>query len=204
MTSQAAPIVSQSMLSLMSAALVLCGEKPLQSTADPRYGAQVINALWDMVYETELQKNPWRFAMKKQALTQVNQQPINEWLYCFQIPTDCLLFHGFWGVGPDKLYDIYGDKIYCNINSGPTNPGVGTQLIGEYMFKPDPGTVPSYFSLLVALSMTQFISKPITENDTARTSWVQAYERQRATAMFIDAKTRPNRPLQHRPFIQIR
>lgn len=187
---------------MCSAALVLCGEKPLSSMQDPRYGAQVLNAVFDMVYENELQKHPWRFAMTKIALAQVNSEPINEWQYTYQIPSNCLLFHGFWGVGPDRLYDIYGDKIMTNISS---NPGVTpATLTAEMMFKPDPGTVPSYFSLLVSLALTQYIVKPITENDTARTSWVQAYERQRATAMFIDAKQRPNRPLQHRPFIQIR
>src|ERR1700685_4259524 len=105
----AASIVSQTKLSMLSAALVLCGEKPMNSLTDPRYGAAVGAALFDMVFENELQANRWRFACKKAQLSQVNTIPPNEWLYCFQLPTDMLLPIGFWGAGPDPSYEIYSD-----------------------------------------------------------------------------------------------
>lgn len=199
----AAPIVSQTLLSCMSAALVLAGEKPLNSITDPRYGAQVVAALTDMIYENELQANPWRFSCKKAALSQLNQTPINEWQYAWQIPTDCLSVIGFWGVGPDKLYEIYGGNVlYTNIVS---NPSVApASLILEYQFKPDPSTLPSYFTLLLTLAIAKHIVKPISESDSARTKCEQAYNQQRSMAMFADARQRPNRPLQHRPFIQVR
>ena len=197
-----APIVSQTALSMMSTALVLAGEKPLNSITDPRYGAQVVASLFDMVYENELQNNPWRFSCKKGQLSRINQQPINEWKYAWQIPTDCLSMVGFWGVGPDRLYEIYGNVIYTNISS---NPGVAAAtLTAEYQFKPDPSTLPSYFSLLVTCALAKHICKPITESDSARTKCEQAYEVQRGRAMFADARQRPNRPLQHKPFIQCR
>ena len=199
----AAPIVSQTMLSMLSTALVLAGEKPLNSLTDPRYGALVAAAIFDMVYENELQCHPWRFTCKKAALAQLNQTPLNEWQYAWQIPTDCLSMIGFWGVGPDKLYEIYGGNVlYTNIQSGPS---VGpAQLIAEYQFKPDPSTVPSYFSWLVTLALAAHMAKPITESDSNRTKCEQAYETQRKIAMHTDSRQRPNRPLQHRPFIQVR
>ncbi len=199
----AAPIVSQTLISCMSAALVLAGEKPLNSVTDPRYGAQVVASLTDMIYENELQCNPWRFSCKKAALSQLNYTPVNEWQYAWQIPTDCLSMIGFWGVGPDKLYEIYGNVIYTNITSGPSNTGAA-QLIAEYQFKPDPSTLPSYFTLLLTLAIAKHICKPITESDSARTKCEQAYNQQRSMAMFADARQRPNRPMQHRPFIQVR
>ncbi len=198
-----APIISQTALSMMSAALVLAGEKPLNSVTDPRYGAQVAAALFDMVYENEIQVHPWRFSCKKAALSQLNQTPINEWQYAWQIPTDCLAMIGFWGVGPDKLYEIYGGNVlYTNINSNPSIQPAS--LIAEYQFKPDPSTIPSYFSLLVTLALAKHFVKPITESDSNRTKCEQAYEVQRGRAMFADSRQRPNRPLQHRPFIQVR
>jgi hypothetical protein len=199
----AAPIISQTQLSWMSAALVLCGEKPLNSLTDPRYGAQVVAAMTDMIYENELQCHPWRFTCKKGQLSLLNQTPLNEWKYAWQIPTDCLAMIGFWGVGPDHLYEIYGGNVlYTNITS---NPGVQpAALTAEYQFKPDPSTVPSYFSLLVTLAIAKHICKPITESDSARTKCEQAYIQQRGMAMYADSRQRPNRPLQHRPFIQVR
>jgi hypothetical protein len=201
----ASPIVTQTKLSWISAALVLCGEKPLNSLTDPRYGAAVGAALFDMIYENELQSNRWRFASKKAQLSQVNATPPNEWMYCFQLPTDMLLPIGFWGVGPDRSYEIYSNVIYTNItsNPGPINSTVPV-LTFDYLFKPDPSTVPSYFSLLMTYALAKDMLKPITENDTSASAMQTKYNMQRGRALFADAQGRPNRPLQHTPFTSVR
>lgn len=201
----AAPIVSQTKLSWISAALVLCGEKPMNSLTDPRYGAAIGASLFDMIYENELQSNRWRFACKKAQLAQVNEVPPNEFQYCFQLPTDMLLPIGFWGVGPDRTYEIYSDKIYTNItsNPGPIN-STAPVLTFDYLFKPDPSTVPSYFSLLVTYSLAKDMLKPITENDQSASAMQTKYNLQRSRAMYADAQGRPNRPIQHSPFTQVR
>jgi hypothetical protein len=201
----AAPIVNQTELSMISAALVLCGEKPMNSLTDPRYGSSVGAALFDMVYENELQSNRWRFACKKEQLAQVNTTPPNEWQYCFQLPTDMLLPIGFWGIGPDRSYEIYSNVIYTNVtsNPGPINSSAAV-LTFDYLFKPDPSTIPSYFSLLVTYALAKDMLKPITESDTAANAMSVKYERQRGRAMYADAQGRPNRQLQHNPFVQVR
>lgn len=190
---------------MLSAALVLCGEKPMNSLTDQRYGASVGAAMFDMIYEAELQSNRWRFACKKAQLAQVNTTPPNEWQYCFQLPTDMLLPIGFWGVGPDRCYDIYSDKIYTNItsNPGPINSSAPV-LTFDYMFKPDPATVPSYFSLLMTYALAKDMIKPITESDSAVTLMTTKYNRQKSVAQYADAQGRPNRPLQSNPFVQVR
>ncbi len=198
-------LVNQTKLSMLSAAMVLTGEKPLNSLTDQRYGAAVGAALFDVVYENELQSNRWRFACTKTALTQLNNSPPNEWQFCFQLPSDMLLPIGFYGIGPDRTYEIYGNVIYTNITSNPGPLNSSTPILTfDYMFKPDPATVPSYFSLLVILALTKHMVKPISDSDSAQTKAEQAYNQQRSKAMFIDAQGRPNRPLQHNPFVQIR
>jgi len=57
---------------------------------------------------------------------------------------------------------------------------------------------------VVTLALAAHMAKPITESDSNRTKCEQAYMVQRGKAMFADSKQRPNRPLQHRPFIQVR
>src|SRR6266850_578889 len=183
------PIVQQNKLSMLSTALVLCGEKPMTSTIDPRYGSAVGAALFDMVYENELTSNPWRITCTKGQLAQVNATPANEWQYVFQIPTDCLAVLGFYGIGPDRSYDIYGGKLYTNMNSGPGPVGGGGRvLILEYQFKPDPSYLPSYLSLLITLALAKRMIKPVTESDSAQTKMEQAYNQQRNVAMATDAK----------------
>jgi hypothetical protein len=205
MTAPAA-IVTQTKLSMLSAALVLCGEKPMNSLTDPRYGAAVGGALFDMVYENELQGGTrWRFACKKAALAQINTVPPNEWMYCFQLPTDMLLPIGFFALGPDRSYEIYSNVIYTNVtsNPGPIN-STAPVLTFDYMFKPDPSTVPSYFSLLVTYALARDMLKPITESDTAAQAMVVKYNRQLARAMYADSQGRPNRRIQHNPFVDVR
>ena len=202
----AAPIVNQTKLSMLSAALVLCGEKPMNSLTDPRYGSAVGGALFDMIYESELQTNRWRFACKKTALSQINNVPPNEWQYAFQLPTDMLLPIGFYGMGPDRSYEIYGGNIiYTNVTSNPGPINSTTPVLTfDYLYKPDPSTVPSYFSLLITYALARDMIKPLTESDTAMTGMTQKYNRQRAQAMYADAQGRPNRQLQHNPFVQVR
>lgn len=200
-----AQLVNQTKLSMISAAIVLCGEPPMNSLTDKRYGASVGAAMFDMIYENELQSNRWRFACKKAQLAQINTTPPNEWQYCFQLPTDMLLPIGLWGVGPDRSYEIYSNVIYTNLtsNPGPINASAPV-LTFDYMFKPDPATVPSYFALLMTYALAKDMIKPITESDTAATAMGVKYARQRSSAMFADAQGRPNRPLQHNPFVQVR
>lgn len=200
-----APIITQTKLSMLSAALVMCGEKPMNSLTDPRYGSAVGAAVFDMVYENELQSNRWRFACKKAQLARVNVTPPNEWQYCFQLPTDMLLPIGFFGIGPDRSYEIYSNVIYTNVtsNPGPVNSSAPV-LTFDYLFKPDPATVPSYFSLLVTYALAKDMLKPITESDTAASAMQTKYQIQRSRAMFADAQGRPNRQLQHNPFVQAR
>lgn len=201
----AAPIVSQTKLSWISAALVLCGEKPLNSLTDPRYGSSVGAAIFDMSYEDELQSNRWRFACKKAQLAQVNVTPPNEWQYCFQLPTDMLLPIGLWGVGPDRSYEIYSNVIYTNLTSNPGPINSSTPVLTfDYLFKVDPSSVPSYFSLLMTYKLARDMIKPITESDTGASAMNQKYLMQRSRAMYADAQGRPNRQLQHNPFVQVR
>jgi hypothetical protein len=198
-------IVNQTKLSIISAALVLCGEKPLNSLTDNRYGAAVGAAIFDMSYENELQGNRWRFACKKAQLAQVNATPPNEWMYCFQLPTDMLLPIGFYGTGPDKSYEIYSNVIYTNITSNPGSiNSTAPVLTFDYMFKPDPSACPSYFTLLMTYGLARDMVKPLTESDTAVNIMAQKYIRQRSQAMYADAQGRPNRPIQNNPFVQIR
>lgn len=187
----AASIITATKIGVISNALILCGENPLVGLNDDRYGAVVGGNMFDLIYEAELQSNRWRFSCTKGALAKVNTVPLNEWQYVFQLPTDCLLPLGVW---PYSLYEIYGDHLYTN------NSSVNL----EYQFKPDISLTPSYFVLLMTYAMAKDMIKPITESDTAVNIMASKYETQRNRALFADAQSRPNRPIQDSPFTQTR
>lgn len=186
-----ATIEENTKIGLISKGLILCGEKPLDSLNDDRYGATVGGNLFELLYEDELQSNRWRFAMEKKACSQVNDAPLNEWQNIFQIPSNCLLPIG---VYPSQPYEIYGDKIYTN----------ATAVTLEQLIKPNVTDVPAYFALLMTYAIAKNIIKPITESDQAEQTMTKRYNMQRARAMYADAQSRPARPIQSSPFTDVR
>lgn len=178
-------------IKMVSDALVLCGEKPIEALSDNRYGATVGGNLFELLYENEIQSNRWRFSCNKKQLGRLASSPLNEWQYAYQLPSDMLLPLGSY---PRVNYEIYADRIYTNEST----------FALEYQFKPDVSKVPAYFNLLMVYQLAQNMIKPITESDTAVGIMGKAYARQRNIAMFADAQGRPNKAIIDSPFTQIR
>lgn len=178
-------------IKLISDALVLLGEKPASSLTEDRYGVTVGSNLFERIYENELQSNRWRFAMKKRALSQLLDVPLNEWQYAYQLPTDCLLPIGSY---PSTSYEIYGDRIYSNASA----------IELDYMFKPEVTAIPAYFAMLMTYALAKDMIKPITESDSGVQLMTAKYNSQKAIAQFADAQGRPNKPIRFNPFVQAR
>lgn len=178
-------------IDLISKALILIGETPLTSLSDPRYGATVGSNLFDLLFETELQSNRWRFACNKKSLSRLTDTPLNEWQFAYQLPSDLLLPLGTW---PRINYEIYADRIYTN----------STSVDLEYMFKPELTKIPAYFNLLMTYALARVMVKPVTESDTAVQIMDKLYLVQRNRALFSDAQGRPNKPVVDNPFTDLR
>lgn len=185
-------IETNSKIDLISKALILCGEKPLNSLSDERYGATVGSNLFEMLYENELQSNRWRFAMTKASLSKLAAVPLNQWKNAFQLPPDMLLPIGIFPV--DLNYEIYADRIYTDRET--------VEL--DYMFKPVVTSTPAYFATLMTFALAQHFIKPITESDTAVKIMEKKYERQRGIALYADAQGRPAKATFSDPFVNIR
>lgn len=184
-------IETQSKISIISKALILCGEKPLESLSDDRYGATVGANLFEMLYEAELQSNPWRFSMKKAALSQLVDTPLNTWRYAYQLPSDCLLVRGM--VCPQP-YELYGTHLYTD----------ATSVELDYQFKPEVSALPAYFTLLMTYALAKDAISPITENDVRIDKMTTKYRVQRDRAMYADAQARPAKTIVHSPFTDVR
>lgn len=186
-----ASIETQTKIGLLSKALILCGEKPLNSLTDDRYGATVGSNLFEQLYEAELQSNRWRFAMAKKALSRLTDVPLNEWRYAYQLPVTMLLPIG---VFPSTPYEIYADRLYTN----------QTSVELDHMFKPDVSDCPAYFTLLMTYALYRDMVGPITESVAKMGVASQLYTLQRGRAQFADAQGRPNKPITNSPFTAVR
>lgn len=186
-----ASIETNSKIAILSKALILCGEQPLNSLSDNRYGATVGSNLFEQLYEAELQSNRWRFACGKRALSRLADAPLNEWQYAYQLPPTMLLPLGQY---PAQPYEIYADRIYTN----------ATSFELEYLFKPDITACPAYFTLLMTYALYRDMVGPITESMAKVQIAGQLYNVQRGRAMYADAQGRPNKPMADSPFTAIR
>ena len=184
-------IETQTKIGLISKALILLGEQPLNSLSDDRYGATVGSGLFEIIYENELQANPWRFAMKKGALSRLAVTPLNTFQYAYQLPTD--LLHPY-GVIPRVPYEIYGDRIYTSATS--------VQL--DYKFKPTINAVPAYFSMLMVYALARDMCNPITKSEEGVKIFQAKYVMQRDRAMYADAQGRPATTVIDSPFTDVR
>ncbi len=186
-------IETNSKIDLISKALILCGENPLTSLDDDRYGATVGANLFEMLYENELQSNRWRFAMTKVALGQLVAAPLNQWQFAYQLPADMPLPIGVYPV--DLSYEIYADHLYSNRSS----------IELDYTFKPVVTKVPAYFATLMTFSLARHFYNPLTEGSATKTQlMVDRYDIQRGIAMYADAQGRPAKPVAHSPFTDAR
>lgn len=185
-------IETNSKIDLISKALVLCGETPLNSLTDNRYGATVGSNLFDILFENEIQSASWRFAMKKAALSRVVGDPLNQYRYSYQLPVDMLQPIGVYPV--DLNYEIYADKLYSD----------RTSVELDYKFKPEPTACPAYFTLLMTFALAKHMVKPITESDVGVKIMAEKYKDQKSIALYADAQGRPAKMVAHSPFTQVR
>lgn len=185
-------IVTNTQISIISTGLVLLGEKPLTSLTDNRYGATVGAQLFDLLYEDELQSNPWRFSHKKKSLTRLVAEPLNQYKYAFLLPPDCLIPSHVW---PKADYEIFGNHLWTD--------QAAVDL--DYRFKPEITAVPAYFALLLSYRLAANMVNPVTEGSAAKVEiMTKQYNVQRVRAQYADAQGRPSKPIQDNPFTQVR
>lgn len=183
--------MATSKLDIISAALVLIGDKPLNDLTEPRIAATAANNLYDSTYEAMLCQHRWRFASGKATLNRLVAAPLNQWTYAFQIPADFLM--GI-GVRPNTPFEIFEDQIYSN----------QTALDLDYIYRPAESQLPPYFVKAMEYEMATQLAIAVTD----RQSYYQLYRSEASEhwkrARFADSAQRPNRAIESNPFTHVR
>jgi len=102
-----------SKIDLISNALILIGDTPINALTGGSRRETVANNLYDNIVQNELTKHRWGFARRKAQISLLTDTPVdpNGWRSIYQLPTDLLFLIT---VTPDSNYQIYGDKVYSN------------------------------------------------------------------------------------------
>lgn len=176
-----------SKVNIIKDALLLIGEQEIQSLTDDSFAVQVAVRRFEPLYEDLLTKSRWRFAAKKATLSRLVAEPLNEWSYAYQLPGDlCLIVK----TDPMCDYEVYGDTIYANASA----------LDLDYIYKPEVGDLPPYFSLLLTYRCAFEWARPVTEGASRKEELRVMYMEQLNAARYADSQGRPNAPFSDSPF----
>ena len=131
-------------IDLVSAALVLIGDTPINSLIGNSRAQQVANTLYDSIVKNELTKHRWAFARAKAQIALTTEVPVDqEWQSIYQLPADILFLIKLY---PSVRYQVYGNKVYTN-NAGP--------LYCDYIYDVPEASWPFYFSKMIEYALAK-------------------------------------------------
>ena len=183
-----------SKIDLISNALILIGDTPINSLAGGSRRETVANNLYDNIVQNELTKHRWGFARRKAQMSLLTDTPVdpNGWESIYQLPTDLLFLIT---VTPDSNYQIYGDKVYSNSSQA---------LYADYIANVTEDEWPVYFSKMIEYALAMDFAASIRDSSSARGEMAAAYVNASRMARFTDSQQHPTQPMRSNPFTTVR
>ena len=180
-------------IDLVSAALVLIGDMPINSLIGGSRAQQVANTLYESIVKNELTKHRWGFARAKAQLSLTTEVPVDqEWQSIYQLPADILVLVKLY---PSVNYQIYGDKVYTN-NTGP--------LYCDYIYDVPEANWPFYFSKMIEYALAKDFATSIRDSSASRTEMSNEYVIASRMARYTDSQQYPMTPITSNPFVNVR
>ena len=155
-------------VAVASLGLVMIGDSPIAAFDSSTDGATVAGNIYDEVVEGMLSEHPWRFAIKQADLSHLSATPDAIYTDAWQIPTDTLVVRRVTLNGADIDYEIYADKIFCNLDENNT-------ITMDYIFRAVEQDWPPHFRMAVVLKLASFFATAVAgKPDMAQTLETQA------------------------------
>jgi hypothetical protein len=187
--------MATSKVQIASNALLLLGDKPINSFDEDSDRALIASNLWDNAAAAVLRAHPWNCATNRVALAPDTDAPAYDWSYQYTMPGDLLrvLFVG--QAGAADAYKIEGRKILSDENP----------LYLEYVFNNE--DVASWDAMLVE-AMTRYMAYlmayPLTKSNTTQDTMHQGYQNALKLARTIDGQENPPEDAGDYPLISAR
>lgn len=181
-----------SKIDLVSNALILIGDTPINSLTGGTRREQVASNLYDNIVKFELSKHRWGFARKKAQLSLTTDTPVDEWNSIYQLPTDNLVLIK---IVPRTPYQIYGDKLYANVSGKVTCDYIADVAESEW---------PEYFSKMIEYALARDFATSIRDSSTVADRMAQEYINASRMARAIDSQQHPQQSIVDAPFIDAR
>lgn len=181
-------------VSIISIAIGLLGNKPINSLDNPSDIVGAADQAFDFFLPEVLSSCFWRFATKIQQLSQLVGAPIvTDWRFRYSLPGDYLKTVREYP--QNYQYEIYGNEIYSNLD----NP-----LYLEYSYIPDISIWPGYFAVYYAYELACYLALSNAQNIQYYSLLDPKRELKRCTALATDAQNRPQTAIASSPIISTR
>tara|TARA_Y100000385_G_scaffold78762_1_gene80075 strand:+ start:1468 stop:2028 length:561 start_codon:yes stop_codon:yes gene_type:complete len=183
-----------SKIDLISNALILIGDTPINSLTGGSRRETVANNLYDNIVQNELTKHRWGFARRQEQMSRLTDVPVNpnQWATIYQLPTDLLFLVT---VSPDSNYQIYGDKVYSNSDGA---------LFADYIANTPEDEWPVYFAKMIEYALAMDFAASIRDSSAARGEMAAAYVNASRMARFTDSQQYPTQQVRSNPFTNVR
>ena len=182
-----------SKIDLISNALILIGDLPINTlTGNSR--AQVVAAnLYDNIVKNELSKHRWGFARRKAQLSLLVDTPIDsDYSNAYQLPTDMIALVK---LNPSLDYQIFGDKVYINFSQA---------MYCDYIADVAESEWPVYFSKMIEYALARDFASSIRDSAASADRMGQEYVNASRMARYTDSMQHPQSAIVNRPFVDVR
>lgn len=181
-------------IEIMSLAAVLVGKNAFTTIDDADEFAVSVQQFYDMLVDSELGSNAWKFAKKQVQLSEVAgfDPDFAEYSHAYDLPADFLFLCRLY---PNVNFEIFENRIYTS--------ATGTLKIEYNANVPVTRWSPT-FKKYIIYSLASCLAPANTEDPKLTQMMMQEREMARANCMWVDAQNSPNRAIQHNPWIDVR
>ena len=183
-------------IDLCSQALVKLGAKNIASMDEDTTESMVAQQLYEPTLQNLLTSYPWRFALQQCALGRLDETPMTDYQYAFQVPNDCLriLSAGQNSKSAGLTYRLVGQKLYANV----------PEVVLTYISRPEESSFPAFFNQALADTLAAEFCLPLTES-SARTDYMKKCAKESvAQARLIDSQQSVHPCFQDFSLIEVR
>lgn len=183
-------------VALCSHALLKIGAQPIQSFHDETAEASLAATFYAPCRDALLSAYPWRFATTQMRLPRLQQAPLVEFPFAFQLPTDCIrvLSVGSGSSSRGIHYRRIGNTLHCASND----------IKIDYITRIEDDFLPPYFEQALIAHLAAEFCLPLTENSSRAETWYRLAENELERAKRIDAQQDTPRAIEDFNLINVR
>ena len=170
------------------------GGSPISSFDEGTAEADVVDAMYEDIARAALTSTRWRFATNQQVLNRLSAAPTSRFDAAYQMPSDLLMLSAVTVNDDPIVYDIYGDKVYCDTSTNEI-------VVADYIYRASEAYWPSYFTLAVEFQVASMLSISIARDASLGSMMDQQAERQMIKARRLDSQQQTTRKLMTSRFI---